>query len=113
MKIQRAEIVAIPFPFTDMSTRKLRPVLALTSPDQRDDFIGLAVTSVLTEKKSVCLQAESMRSGLLPKTSWVRYDKIFTLSASLIKKRYGTLQNDVFQEIIDRLCDHLGCRGSL
>lgn len=108
MIIKPAEIVGIPFPFSDMSTRKSRPVLVLTSPDQRGDFTGLAITSVLTKEKSFCIDAESMRSGELPRTSWVRYDKIFTLSSSLVRKRYGALQNGVFKKIIDMLCDHLG-----
>ena len=110
MNIRPAEIVGIPFPYTDMSTRKRRPVLALTTPDQRGDFIGLAVTSVRTEEQALCIQEESMRSGQLPKKSWVRYDKIFTLSSALVKTKYGALQNDVFKKIIDGLCSHLGCR---
>lgn len=101
MTIHPAKIVAIPFPYSDMSTRKRRPVLVLTSPDERGDFIGLAITSVVTGKNTVCLQTGSMKTGELPKTCWVRYDKIFTLSASLIKKQYGTLQNELFIEIID------------
>jgi mRNA interferase MazF len=109
MMIQRAEIVGIPFPFSDMSTQKRRPVLVLTNPDQQGDFTGLAVTSVLTKEKSFCIGVESMRSGEIPKTSWVRYDKIFTLSSSLVKKRYGILENGVFKKIVERLCDHLGC----
>ena len=109
MIIQPAEIVGIPFPYSDMSTRKRRPILVLNSPDQRGDFTGLAVTSVLAKEKSFCIRAESMRSGKLPKTSWVRYDKIFTLNSSLVINRYGALQNGVFKKIINRLCDHLGC----
>ena len=109
MSIEPAEIAGIPFPYTDLSTRKRRPVLALTGPDQRGDFIGLAITSVLTEEMAVCIDQDSMEYGKLPKTSWVRYDKVFTLSSSLITKKYGSLQNDVFKEIISSLCSYLGC----
>ena len=110
MKIQPSEIVGIPFPYTDMSTQKRRPVLVLTAPDQRGDFIGLAVTSVLTEENTFRIESDSLEKGRLPKTSWVRYDKTFTLNASLIKTHYGSLQKNVFERIISHLCDHVGCQ---
>ena len=109
MNIKPASIVGIPFPYTDLSTRKRRPVLVLTNPDQRGDFIGLPVTSVQTEHLAVCIDKESIENGNLPITSWVRYDKIFTLSADLIIKRYGTLRNEIFGKILSSLCRHLGC----
>lgn len=109
MNVEPADIVGIPFPYTDLSTRKRRPVLTLTHPDQRGDFIGLPVTSVRTEESSVCVKAETMKEGSLPKISWVRYDKVFTLSASLAIKKYGALQNNVFETIVSHLCHHLGC----
>ena len=84
-------------------------MLVVTPPDQRGDFIGLAVTSVLTEEMAVRIDEQSMANGNLPKTSWVRFDKIFTLSASLIKKKYGSLQRSVFDKIIGDLCRYLGC----
>ncbi len=109
MIIKPADIIGIPFPYTDLFTRKRRPVLVLTHPDRRGDFIGLPVTSVQTEELAVCINDESMDTGNLPKTSWVRYDKIFTLSASLIKKKYGTLQHEVFENIFSKICRYLGC----
>lgn len=109
MNVEPGDIVSIPFPYTDLSTRKRRPVLVLTIPDNRGDFISLPVTSVQTEESAVCIRAESMAEGNLPKISWVRYDKVFTLSASSIKKKYGTLRDDIFEQIMDNLCTHLGC----
>jgi mRNA interferase MazF len=67
MNIQPAEIVGIPFPYTDMATEKRRPVHVMTGPDQRGDFTGLAITSVPTQDKSVCIGLETMKSGRLPR----------------------------------------------
>lgn len=109
MNVEPASIVGIPFPYTDLSTHKRRPVLILTNSDKRGDFTGLAITSVSTVEKAVCINDKSLKNGKLPKTSWVRYDKIFTLNGSLIKKTYGTLHDNAFNEIINCLCLHLGC----
>jgi len=63
MNVEPASIVGIPFPYTDLSTSKRRPVLVLTCPDQRGDFIGLAVTSVDTMKKAVQINDDSLERG--------------------------------------------------
>ena len=42
---EAGDLVLVPFPFTDLSSAKRRPVLALTAPDTQGDFIGCPVTS--------------------------------------------------------------------
>ena len=38
-------IAMVPFPYTDLSASKRRPVLLLTSVNERGDFIAMALTS--------------------------------------------------------------------
>lgn len=40
-------LVLLPFPYSDVSASKRRPVLALTRPDEYGDFIGMAVRLLL------------------------------------------------------------------
>ncbi|PKN31011.1 MAG: growth inhibitor [Deltaproteobacteria bacterium HGW-Deltaproteobacteria-21] len=110
MTCNPGELVAIPFPFTDLKTRKRRPVLVITPPDRHDDFIGIAVTSVRTDKLSVPIDEKSLASGRLPKPSWVRCDKIFTLRQEDVVGNYGALKDDVFSEVRRVMCINLGCR---
>ncbi|MDD5207270.1 MAG: type II toxin-antitoxin system PemK/MazF family toxin [Desulfobacterales bacterium] len=105
------ELVAIPFPYADLKARKRRPVLVITPPDRHDDFIGLAVTSVRSDSLSVPIYENSLAAGRLPKQSWVRCDKVFTLSQGDIVGNYGTLNEDVFSEVRRVMCENLGCRG--
>lgn len=49
MTFKPGDIVGLPFPFSDLASQKKRPVLVLTQADYRGDFMGLAITSVLTE----------------------------------------------------------------
>jgi len=73
--------------------------------------MGLAVTSVLTEGNVVSIEAVDMRDGFLPKKSWIRYDKIFTLSTSTLVRRYGSINEGVFLDVINGLCQYVGCKG--
>jgi mRNA interferase MazF len=42
---ERGDLLLVPFPFSDLSATKRRPVLALTASDSYGDFIALPVTS--------------------------------------------------------------------
>jgi len=67
MSCKPGQLVGIPFPYTDMSAKKKRPVLVLTHPDRHGDFMGLAVTSVPTGESAIAIDEESMATERLPK----------------------------------------------
>ena len=71
--------------------------------------MGLAVTSVPTEHSAIRIDENAMNRGRLPKPSWIRVDKIFTLSEAMIVRDYGSLDTAVFQEVVKHLCDYIGC----
>ena len=60
MNCKPGKLVGIPFPFSDLTTKKRRPVLVMTTPDKRGDFMGVAVTSVSTEESAIVINKESM-----------------------------------------------------
>lgn len=43
--VRAGDIVLLPFPFTDLSAVKKRPVLVLSDEDSLGDFLALAITS--------------------------------------------------------------------
>ena len=78
---ERGDLLLVPFPFSDLSATKRRPVLALTAPDEYGDFIALPVTSRLQAERGVPLTSAGLLSGALPVPSWIRTDRIVTLRA--------------------------------
>ena len=111
MTCKPGELVGIPFPYSNLASKKRRPVLVITTPDRHGDFVGLAVTSVPTRESAVPIDENSMAKGRLPRPSWVRCDKIFTLSESVLVRTYGKLKDDLFLDLMKRLCKYLGCPG--
>ncbi len=111
MTCEPGALVLVPFPYADLATTKKRPVLVLTSPDRHGDFIGLAVTSVPTVDHAVQVGAGDLSSGSLPRTSWIRVDKIFTLAEGAVIRRFGMLSAEAFALVLDRLCRTIGCKG--
>ncbi|MDD2769694.1 MAG: type II toxin-antitoxin system PemK/MazF family toxin [Methylococcus sp.] len=103
-------IMLVPYPFSDSAQQKKHPVLALTEPDGFGDFVELAVTSKGHHAGSIALNLRAMRSGILPKQSGVRTDKVFTLNRSLIVKRIGGVSEFLFAQARLALCQKLGCQ---
>ena len=105
---ERGDLLLVPFPFSDLSATKRRPVLALTGPDSYGDFIALPVTSRPQADYGVPLNATDMVRGVLPAPSWIRIDRIVTLNASLVVKTIGRVTDDVLAEAVQRFCAHIG-----
>ncbi len=102
------DIVLIPFPFSDLSTLKKRPVLVLNNFDRFGDFLSLPLTSQY-HSLAIELNSRYLKEGGLPKTSWLRYDKIFTLHEDSVIKKVAVLKPKFFAVVKKAVCQHLDC----
>lgn len=107
--LKPTEIVLIPFPFTDLTATKKRPVLVIKETDKLNDFLCIPLTSQDNHINSVLLTNDDLIKGSLPKSSWVRTDKIFTFNAEIIVGRIGQLNETTFAKIKRLVCKHLAC----
>lgn len=96
------EIVLIPFPYTNLSTTKRRPVLVLRPADTFGDFLAVAVTSQTGHQDAVPLIQADFQEGILPKPSYVRTSKLYTLNERIIIHRFGALTPEPLRAHIPR-----------
>lgn len=106
---QASDIVLLPFPFSDLSASKKRPVLILKTPNQQGDFLAIQITSQPGFDNALVLQQQDFALGLLPKISFVRPDKLVTLNTSLIVQRMGKLSDSAFARILHAICLTMDC----
>lgn len=86
------QVVLLPFPFSDLSQSKLRPVLLLADAG-RGDWIACQITSnPYADDRAITLANEAFADGGLQRVSFARPGKLFTASESLITLRAGTLE---------------------
>lgn len=107
---QPGEVVLIPFPYTDLATTKRRPVLVLRPPDSFGDFLAAAVTSHAGHIDALALTQTDLQEGVLPKLSFVRTTKLYTLNERVVVHRFGTLLPKAFTRFHAAICTALGCR---
>jgi mRNA interferase MazF len=105
---ERGDILLVPFPFTDLSASKRRPVLALTAPDAYGDFIAMPVTSRPQAEHGLPIEAADLIGGSLPAASWIRTNRVITLNAGLVVKTIGRVSERVVGNAVDMLFVHIG-----
>lgn len=103
------EVLLIPFPFTDLTTQKRRPVLVLRQEDTHGDFLAAAITSQPGCSDAHALNQPDFQSGRLPKPSYVRITKLYTLNQHVAISRFGALTPDAFARVHAEICTGLGC----
>ncbi len=96
-----AAVVLIRFPFSDLSSSKLRPAVVLASAG-RDDWILCQVTSnPYSDPSAIKISDSDFEKGSLQKISYVRPGKLFTANTSLMEAEAGRLNNLAFNTVIN------------
>ena len=102
------EVVVVPFPFSDLSQAKLRPVVILADAGRGDWILCQITSNPYGDPRALSLSEESFREGSLRVTSYARPGKLFTANHNLVVGRVGTLTADVIAEIIRAVITILG-----
>ena len=97
----KGDIVLFPFPFTDLTQRRLRPCLVL-SEEMNKDLILCQITSRFSKKDkySINLDKKETFNGTLNLDSYIRTNMIFTSSKDQIIKRICKIQKIKYLETI-------------
>ena len=94
---RRGDVVLVAFPFTDLTTTKLRPALVVSSDvfnQKNPDIIVVAITSRVPQRIPEAhnlLTPQDQKQAGLPKPSLVKLGKIVTLDQRLIRKKLGRI----------------------
>ena len=103
----KGDIITIDFPYSNLRETKRRPVLVLKVP-KGEDIIVLQITSFSQEKLvEIQVKKEDFKEGNLRKDSFIRIDKIASVDKSLINYKIGSLKQEKFKEVMDKIISFL------
>lgn len=101
------EIVLLPFPYSDLSSSKRRPALIISNNNYNhkyEDVVVCVITSNLfKDDYSVELKNSDLEFGILPEESIVKVHKLFTIDKTKIIKKFSSVSNEYFKNVIDEL----------
>ncbi|MDN5869899.1 MAG: type II toxin-antitoxin system PemK/MazF family toxin [Nitrococcus sp.] len=108
---QPGQIALTPFPFTDLSASKLRPVLLLRlASSRRDDWLVCMISTRLQQAEADLDEVitrddpDYHRSGLKA-PSVLRLSRLAVLDGSILVGAIGALPNERLKELRRRLAD--------
>jgi mRNA interferase MazF len=93
------QVALLPFPFSDLSRNKLRPMVLLAGASREDWIVCQITSNPFGDDRSSPLVPSDFSAGTLPHISYVRPGKIFTAHESLIASVIGTLKPEVLLAI--------------
>lgn len=107
MKYNQREIVLVPFPYSDLSATKRRPVLIVSNNNYNENFEDVLVCVITSnqfkDSYSVDLKNDNLEIGTLPESSVVKTHKLFTIHKSKIIKKISLVQFVYFEQIQQKI----------
>jgi mRNA interferase MazF len=100
----KGDVIIIEFHFSNLIQVKRRHSLVIKAP-KGDDVIVCQITGKSYEKSvEISIKKEDFHRGNLKVDSFMRLDKIFSIEKSMIKYKVGSLKQEKFNEILDKVC---------
>ena len=99
----RRQVVLLPFPFSDLSARKLRPALVLADAGRADWLLCQITSQQFDDAGAVVLLDSDFAEGGLRLTSYARPAKLFTANATLVRSVAGQLSEAAHERVCDAL----------
>src|SRR5690242_769225 len=99
------DIVLVPFPFSDLSGQKVRPVLILSNDTYNQHSADVVVCGLTTNLRSspytvIIDVADVEVPGTLRHKSKIKADTIASLEHSILIKPIARLKSPIFQQVI-------------
>jgi len=100
----KGDVVTLPFPFSDLSGKKIRPALVITKL-QGDDVILCQITHLPhgNDNFKILLTDKDFAQGNLSVDSYIRPNRLFTADSTIIHGKKGNVSMGKLSEVIDKL----------
>lgn len=99
--MKKGDVVLVPFPFTDLSSKKRRPALVLLASEY--DVVLAFITTKLFYEEESSIKIKSSDSNGLKKQSLIRLDKLVTLDKELIIGKLGEIEDSVIADLNQKI----------
>lgn len=99
------QVVLATFPFSDLTSKKLRPCLIVGIADFNDVVLCQITSRRYESKRAVALLLADFKQGSIVRNSFIRPDKLATLDKATIRQILGTVTDAKLKEVKQELKD--------
>ena len=112
---EQRDLLLVPFPFSDQSGRKVRPVIVISNNEfneYSEDIIVIGVTSNISrDRYTIPLLNNNLDEGKLFTKCSVKVENLLKLDKDLIIKKIGKINKETLKNIIDKLITIIHCQN--
>lgn len=107
--MKQRDLLLVPFPFSDQSGRKIRPVIVISNEsfnEISDDVLVIGVTSNISKDKyTISLTNNDLEEGKLTTLCCIKVENILKIDKDLIIKKIGRIKREKLNRIIDKIIE--------
>ena len=103
--LSKGDVVVFPFPFSDLSGAKRRPVLVVATLRGHDVILCQITSRAVSDPDAIPLRAADFATGQLSQDSNVRPNRLFTADSNRVLYRVGALSASKLDEVISKLVE--------
>ncbi len=107
-KINQRDIILLLFPFSDASTKKLRPCIVVSNNKHNlnEDIIVVPLTTnKAITNYSFILTNKDLSKGKLIKESKVKIERIFSVKKTFTKIKIGSIKKEIHKKIVSKIIE--------
>jgi len=101
----KGDVVVAPFPFSDLSATKKRPVLVVATLTGDDVVLCQITSQAVSDNYAISLTQSDFANGKLSHDSNIRPNRLFTGDSNIILYRAGSLKPTKLQEVVAKIID--------
>ena len=100
----KGEIVLFPFPYTDLTNRKLRPCLVLSN-EMNQDILLCQITSQNNKEDNFCvaLLKKDTKNGSLQINSFIKCNMLFTADKKQIARKICKINKNKYLQVFNKI----------
>jgi mRNA interferase MazF len=98
------DVVVVPFPFTDLSSAKIRPALVLTVLTRGDIILCQITSQAAGHPEAVPILLSDFQAGGLPRASFALPHRVVTANEACVLRTVGRLNHEKLSELRDHIC---------
>jgi mRNA interferase MazF len=108
MKYNQGDIVLLPYPYTDLSNTKQRPAVIISKDSvNKQNYIVAKITSVIRGDRFSFPISTNDIDRELKYESEVRTNEVFTVSPTIIIKKFATFKKEPLKQLTESVMDHI------